>query len=60
MVCDAKIRSTQKPKSGRITFENENRVIFEFDESQLNTSAGQACVFYKNDQVLGGGWITQN
>tara|TARA_B100000686_G_scaffold65443_1_gene70491 strand:+ start:5755 stop:6864 length:1110 start_codon:yes stop_codon:yes gene_type:complete len=60
MVCDAKIRSTQKPKSGRITFENENRVIFEFDESQLNTSAGQACVFYRGDEVLGGGWIKSN
>ena len=22
------------------------------------TSPGQACVFYKNDQLLGGGWIT--
>ena len=31
---------------------------FLFDEPISATSPGQACVFYKNDQVLGGGWIT--
>ncbi|MBT5750937.1 MAG: hypothetical protein HOI39_07415, partial [Flavobacteriales bacterium] len=30
---------------------------FVFDEAISATSPGQACVFYKNDQVLGGGWI---
>ena len=30
----------------------------EFDTKLDGTSPGQACVFYKNDQLLGGGWIT--
>ncbi len=55
--CSAKIRSTQKEISGKLNI-NENSGYFLFDESISATSPGQACVFYKNDQVLGGGWIT--
>ncbi len=36
---------------------NEDSGYFLFDEAISATSPGQACVFYKNDQVLGGGWI---
>jgi len=55
--CSAKIRSTQKEISGRLSL-SENSGYFLFDEAIFATSPGQACVFYKNDQVLGGGWIT--
>ena len=55
--CFAKIRSTQKEVSGKLTIKN-NSGYFVFDEVISATSPGQACVFYKNDQVLGGGWIT--
>ncbi len=54
--CSAKIRSTQKETSGVLKI-NENRAYFTFDEKISMTSPGQACVFYLNDQVLGGGWI---
>ena len=54
--CSAKIRSTQKELSGKL-FVNSNNGYFLFDEMVSATSPGQACVFYKNDQVLGGGWI---
>jgi tRNA-specific 2-thiouridylase len=55
--CSAKIRSTQKEISGKL-FVNSNTGYFLFNEMVSATSPGQACVFYKNDQVLGGGWIT--
>ena len=55
--CSAKIRSTQKEISGKLKIIDESG-CFTFDEPISATSPGQACVFYKNDQVLGGGWIT--
>ena len=55
--CSAKIRSTQMEVSGKLSLKNTNG-YFVFDEAISATSPGQACVFYKNDQVLGGGWIT--
>ena len=55
--CSAKIRSTQNEISGKLTI-TDNSGYFLFDEVISATSPGQACVFYKNEQVLGGGWIT--
>ena len=31
-----------------------------FDEPQYGISSGQACVFYKGERVMGGGWIIDN
>jgi len=55
--CSAKIRSTQEDLPGMLEIEN-NHGSFTFDTKIDGTSPGQACVFYKNDQLLGGGWIT--
>jgi len=55
--CSAKIRSTQRDIPGLLNID-KNSGYFLFNESISATSPGQACVFYKNDQVLGGGWIT--
>ena len=54
--CSAKIRSTQDEISGILNL-NEDSGSFLFDSAISATSPGQACVFYKNEQVLGGGWI---
>jgi len=56
--CSAKIRSTQKENPGTLKIQS-NKGKFIFEEEINNTSPGQACVFYLNDQVLGGGWITK-
>ncbi len=55
--CSAKIRSTQKEMLGKLKINDEGG-YFTFDQPISATSPGQACVFYRNDQVLGGGWIT--
>ncbi len=55
--CSAKIRSTQEDLPGILDIKN-NMGTFTFFEDLDGTSPGQACVFYKNDQLLGGGWIT--
>ena len=56
--CSAKIRSTQKESSGVLNVLSDN-AEFTFDEDISTTSPGQACLFYLQDQVLGGGWITK-
>jgi len=55
--CSAKIRSTQNEISGKLKIIDDSG-YFLFYEPVSATSPGQACVFYKNEQVLGGGWIT--
>ncbi len=56
--CSARIRSNQKEIKGTLKVDNHH-AQFIFKEKVLNTSPGQACVFYSGDQVLGGGWITK-
>ncbi len=55
--CSAKIRSTQEDLPGVLDID-QNTGKFTFHSKLDATSPGQACVFYKNDQLLGGGWIT--
>ncbi len=55
--CSAKIRSTQQDFPGVLDIK-DNLGTFTFNTQLDGTSPGQACVFYKNDQLLGGGWIT--
>ena len=55
--CSAKIRSTQEDLPGILNIK-DNQGYFTFNSYLDGTSPGQACVFYKNDQLLGGGWIT--
>ena len=56
--CSAKIRSTQKEKVGLLNID-EKSAIFKFDDEIITTAPGQACVFYLENQVLGGGWIVK-
>tara|TARA_B100000029_G_scaffold204962_1_gene202941 strand:- start:67 stop:1185 length:1119 start_codon:yes stop_codon:yes gene_type:complete len=56
-----KVRSTGKLLVAKINLKENNSAEVNLEESEDGISPGQACVFYKNDQlgykVLGGGWI---
>ena len=58
LLCNAKIRSTQKAEFGILNIE-KNEGEFVFDNHLNATSPGQACVLYLGDQLLGGGWIAK-
>ncbi len=49
---EIKVRSTSLPMPGRV---EGSRV--RFDRPEYGVAPGQACVVYRGDRVLGGGWI---
>lgn len=51
---DVKLRSAQDPQKARLY---SDRVVL--DQLAFGVAAGQACVCYIGDRVIGGGWITQ-
>ena len=57
-----KVRSTGKLLDAKIEFKDKNKADVNLKISEDGISPGQACVFYKKDEigykVLGGGWIT--
>ncbi len=52
---EVKLRSTQRPQPATLY---PNHVLL--DEPAFGIAAGQACVCYINDRVIGGGWITSS
>jgi tRNA-specific 2-thiouridylase len=52
-----KIRYRHEPAAARIEPAGEAGVRVRFDAAQRAISPGQAAVFYRGDEVLGGGWI---
>jgi tRNA-specific 2-thiouridylase len=55
--CDIQIRNRFEPQPGSVSVIN-GAVTVEFDEPQRAVTPGQAAVFYWDDVVIGGGWIT--
>ncbi len=51
-----KYRSTMQPIEAKANVKGDC-ILLNFAEPQHGISAGQACVFYDGDRVLGGGWI---
>ncbi|HZE73429.1 MAG TPA: tRNA 2-thiouridine(34) synthase MnmA [Pyrinomonadaceae bacterium] len=56
---DVRIRYRHKEAAATITPLNNGRVRVNFDEPQRAITPGQATVFYRGDEVLGGGWIVK-
>ena len=53
-----KVRSTGNLLDAKVKLGDKNTATVDLKASEDGISPGQACVFYNNDQVLGGGWIT--
>jgi tRNA-specific 2-thiouridylase len=57
---EVSLRYRHTPALATITPTDGNRVVVRFDEPQRAITPGQATVFYRGDEVLGGGWIAKN
>jgi len=52
-----KLRSAQPLAPATIVVEADGRATVDLDTPQYGVAPGQACVFYQEGRVLGGGWI---
>ena len=55
---EVKLRSAQPLAAARIRALDDGKAWVDLEALQYGVAPGQACVFYRNGQVLGGGWIT--
>jgi tRNA-specific 2-thiouridylase len=56
---EVRVRYRHTAQPATITPLPDNRVLVEFDEPQRAITPGQATVFYRGDEVVGGGWIVK-
>jgi tRNA-specific 2-thiouridylase len=57
---EVRVRYRHTAEPATITPLPEHRARIEFDEPQRAITPGQATVFYRGDEVVGGGWIVKN
>jgi tRNA-specific 2-thiouridylase len=56
---EVRVRYRHTAAAATITALDGNRAHIEFDEPQRAITPGQATVFYRGDEVIGGGWIAK-
>src|SRR6266568_4522151 len=58
MRVSVKIRHRHEPAAALIEKSGDDEILVTFDEPQRAITPGQAAVFYDDDVVVGGGWIS--
>ena len=56
---EVRVRYRHEAAPATVHVSGNNRAHVEFDEPQRAITPGQATVFYRGEQVLGGGWIVR-
>ena len=56
---EVRVRYRHTAEPATITSLANDRVHVKFDEPQRAITPGQATVFYRRDEVVGGGWIVK-
>jgi tRNA-specific 2-thiouridylase len=56
---EVRVRYRHTPVPATIISQENGRVHVVFDEAQRAITPGQATVFYRGDEVIGGGWIVK-
>jgi tRNA-specific 2-thiouridylase len=57
IAADVQIRHRHSPRRARVFPLPGDRARIQFAEPERGIAPGQAAVFYREDEVLGGGWI---
>ncbi len=57
--CTAKFRYRQKDNIVNLTWLDDGNILVEYPQGVKSVTPGQACVFYLNEQCLGGGIIKE-
>jgi tRNA-specific 2-thiouridylase len=57
---EVKLRSTMAPVPANVDIGAGGSAEVRLDEPQAGIAPGQACVFYREDRLLGGGWIARD
>ncbi|HXF12491.1 MAG TPA: aminomethyltransferase beta-barrel domain-containing protein, partial [Terriglobales bacterium] len=58
MRVSVKIRHRHEPAAATVEMTGADEIAVTFDQPQRAVTPGQAAVFYDDDTVVGGGWIT--
>jgi tRNA-specific 2-thiouridylase len=58
IIADVQLSSEQITQKATISYLDKDKLLVNLHESNYRVAPGQACVVYREDRILGGGWIS--